>query len=72
MISKDELIVEVISLPIEILLQLVERILENLNPSHKDIGELWAIEAESREDKIDGGRLKPYPAKRYSVTPVHA
>lgn len=58
MISKDELISEAVSLPVEIRLQLVERLLESLNPSHKNIDELWAIEAERRVAEIEKGEVK--------------
>ena len=63
MISKEELISEAISLPIEIRLQLVERLLESLNPSHKDIDELWAIEAEKRVAEIEKGEVKTVPGE---------
>jgi putative addiction module component (TIGR02574 family) len=63
MISKDELISEAISLPIEIRLQLVEKILESLNPSHKDIDELWAIEAERRVAEIEKGEVETVPGE---------
>jgi putative addiction module component (TIGR02574 family) len=63
MISKDELISEAISLPIEIRLQLVEKILESLNPSHKDIDELWAIEAERRVAEIENGEVETVPGE---------
>jgi len=61
MISKDELISEAISLPIEIRLQVVEKILESLNPSQKDIDELWAIEAERRVAEIEKGEVETVP-----------
>ena len=63
MISKEKLISEAISLPIEIRLQLVERILESLNPSHKDIDELWAIEAERRVAEIEKGEIETVPGE---------
>ena len=63
MISKDKLISEAISLPIEIRLQLVEKILESLNPSHKDIDELWAIEAERRVAEIENGEVETVPGE---------
>jgi putative addiction module component (TIGR02574 family) len=61
MISKDELISEAISLPIEIRLQVVEKILESLNPSHKDIDEFWAMEAERRVAEIEMGEVETVP-----------
>jgi putative addiction module component (TIGR02574 family) len=61
MISKDELISEAISLPIEVRLQVVEKILESLNPSHKDIDELWSIEAERRVAEIEKGEVQTVP-----------
>lgn len=61
MITKDELISEAISLPVEIRLQLVERLLQSLNPSHRDIDELWAVEAEKRVAQIEAGEVKTVP-----------
>ena len=61
MISKDELISEAVSLPVEARLQLVERLLEALNPSNKDIDELWAVEVERRVTEIDKGEVKTVP-----------
>jgi len=61
MISKDELISEAVSLPVEIRLQLVEKLLQSLNPSHKDIEELWAIEAENRVAQIEKEEVKTVP-----------
>jgi putative addiction module component (TIGR02574 family) len=58
MISKDELMSEAVSLPVEIRVQLVEKLLESLNPSHKDIDELWATEVERRIAEIDRGEVK--------------
>ena len=63
MISSKKLISEAISLPLEIRLQLVEKLLESLNPSHKDIDELWAIEAETRVSEIDKGGVKTVPGE---------
>ena len=63
MISKDKLISEAISLPVEIRLQLVEKLLESLNPAHKDIDELWAIEAERRVAEIEKGEVKTVPGE---------
>ena len=63
MISKENLISEAISLPIDIRLELVEKILESLNPSHKEIDELWAIETEKRVDAIDRGEVKTVPGE---------
>jgi putative addiction module component (TIGR02574 family) len=63
MISKDKLISEAISLPIDIRLQLVEKLLESLNPSRKDIDELWAIEAERRVAEIEKGEVDTVPGE---------
>jgi putative addiction module component (TIGR02574 family) len=63
MMSKDKLISEAISLPVEIRLQLVEKLLESLNPAYKDIDELWAIEAERRVAGIEKGEVKTVPGE---------
>ena len=46
MIKTDVLISEVISLPVDIRTQLIEKLLDSLNPTKKEIDELWGKEAE--------------------------
>ena len=57
MISKDELITEALPLPVELRIQLVDKLLESLNSTNKDIDELWAIEAERRVAEIEQGEI---------------
>ncbi len=61
MICDDDFITEAVSLPVEIRIQLVEKLLQSLNPSHKDIDELWAIEAEKRVTQIEKGEVGTVP-----------
>jgi len=61
MISTEELISEAVSLPVDIRLQLIERLLNSLQPTHKDIDELWAVEAEKRVEEVESGTAKPIP-----------
>ena len=61
MISTEELISEAVSLPVDIRLQLIERLLNSLQPTHKDIDELWAAEAERRVKEVESGTAKPIP-----------
>jgi putative addiction module component (TIGR02574 family) len=63
MISKENLIFEAVSLPVEARLQLVEKLLESLNPSYKDIDELWAVEAEKRVGEIERGEVRTVPGE---------
>lgn len=63
MISKDDFISEAISLPVEIRIQLVEKLLLSLNPSHSEIDELWAVEAERRVTQIERGEVKTVPGE---------
>ncbi|MDZ7340707.1 MAG: addiction module protein [candidate division KSB1 bacterium] len=54
----DEILSTVDYLPIDIKLQLVDRLLSSINPSQKEINELWAIEAEKRVEEIKAGKVK--------------
>ncbi|MDZ7318629.1 MAG: addiction module protein [candidate division KSB1 bacterium] len=54
----DEFLSTVDYLPIDIKLQLVDRLLSSINPSQKEINELWAIEAEKRVEEIKAGKVK--------------
>ncbi len=59
--STDELISEVISLPVEQRARLVDELLKSLNPSQAEIDELWAGEAERRVAEIEAGKVKTIP-----------
>jgi len=58
----DELVAMVESLPIEIKTKLIEKILNSLHPTQKEIDELWAQEVEKRLNDIRSGKVKPIPA----------
>ena len=58
----DELMSMVESLPIEIKTKLIEKILNSLHPTPKEVDELWAQEAEKRLNDIKTGKVKPIPA----------
>ncbi len=61
MIKTNQLISDVVSLPVEVRTLLVNKLLESLNPSKKEIDELWAKEAERRVEDITTGKVKTIP-----------
>lgn len=61
MMSTEEFIDEAVSLPVEIRLRLVERLLESLNPTRADVDELWVQEAERRVGGIEKGEVATVP-----------
>jgi putative addiction module component (TIGR02574 family) len=61
MIKTDELISMVEALPIDIKTLLVDKILQSLHPSQKEIDELWAKEAERRVEEVRTGEVKTIP-----------
>ena len=63
MLKTDELISEAVSLPIETRIILVNKLLESLNPSKKEIDELWAKESEERITDIRSGKEKTIPGE---------
>ena len=63
MIKTEELISEAISLPVDIRTLIVNKILESLHPTNKEIDELWAKEAEKRVDGIRAGKVKTIPGE---------
>ena len=60
----NELISMVESLPVDIKTTLVEKILNSLHPSQKEIDALWAKVAERRVDKIKTGKVKTIPGDK--------
>jgi putative addiction module component (TIGR02574 family) len=60
----EELFDEAISLPVEARAQLVDKLLQSLNPTQTDIDKLWAREAEKRVDDIKKGKVKTVPGEQ--------
>ena len=58
-----ELISMVESLPVDIKTTLVEKILDSLHPSQKEIDALWIKEAEKRVKEIKTGKVKTIPGE---------
>lgn len=58
----DELISMVESLPIDLKTKLVEKILNSMHPTQKEIDDLWAEEVEKRLQKVKSGKTKTVPA----------
>lgn len=63
MIKTDELISEAISLPADIRALIVNKLLESLNPTSKEIDEIWTVEAERRVEDIRTGKVKTIPGE---------
>jgi len=61
MIKSTELFDEAVSLPVEIKMQLVDKLLRSLHPVQKEIDKLWAVEAEKRVEEIKSGKVKTIP-----------
>jgi putative addiction module component (TIGR02574 family) len=59
-----ELISLVESLPVDIKTTLVEKILNSLHPSQKEMDALWAKEAEKRFREIKTGEVKTIPGDK--------
>jgi putative addiction module component (TIGR02574 family) len=58
-LSKD-LVDEVLSLPSDLRLKLIDKLLKSLNlPIQKKMDDLWVEEAERRVSEIDSGKVKP-------------
>ena len=64
MINVEELIEEVQTLPIDIKTQLIEKLLESINPNQKEIDKLWSTEAEKRVEEIKKGKVKLIPGEK--------
>ena len=45
-------------LPIDLKLELVDRLLESISPSQKEIDELWKIEVERRVEEVCSGKVQ--------------
>ena len=59
-----DLMERVESLPIDMKIELVDKILESLTPNQKEIDELWKIEVERRIDDLESGKAKTIPGEQ--------
>ncbi len=59
MTTVEKLFQEIETLPIDIKTQLIEKLLESINPSQEEIDGLWSVEAEKRVEDIKNGKVKP-------------
>ncbi len=56
---------DVLSLPVESRLALIDLLVQSLNlPTRPEIDQAWAREAERRMAEVDRGEIKPEPAGR--------
>lgn len=63
MIKTDELFEEAVLLPVDIRTQLVDKLLQSLHPTQREIDKLWAVEAEKRVEEIRSGKVATIPGE---------
>ena len=62
--TNDRVIEEALSLPADVRMSLVEKLLKSLNlPVDEEIDRLWAEEAEHRVSQIEEGKAKLVPGE---------
>ncbi len=62
--ASDKVMDEVLSLPADARMSLVEKLLTSLNlPTQPEIDRVWAEEAERRVDQIDQGKVELIPGE---------
>jgi putative addiction module component (TIGR02574 family) len=62
--TNDRVIEEALSLPADVRISLVEKLLTSLNlPIDEEIARLWAEEAEGRVSQIEEGKAKLVPGE---------
>jgi putative addiction module component (TIGR02574 family) len=49
------------SLPIDMKLELIDRLLESITPRQKEIDDAWSDEVERRIDEVESGKVKTIP-----------
>lgn len=59
----EELILEIESLPVDMRIEIADRILESLNPPDPEVEKAWIEEIRRRAADIDSGKTQPIPAE---------
>ena len=63
MATNEEILEQLLSLPVETRARLAHQLLESLEPANERNHQLWAEEVESRLDAYDRGELKAVPGE---------
>jgi putative addiction module component (TIGR02574 family) len=58
-----EIIERVESLPIDMKLEIIDRLLESISPPQKEIDDAWSAEVERRIDEVESGKVKTIPGE---------
>jgi putative addiction module component (TIGR02574 family) len=61
--TTDELVSIAESLPIDLKIELIDKLLESISPSQGEIDELWKVEVERRIDEIESGKVNTIPGE---------
>ncbi|HKP70581.1 MAG TPA: addiction module protein [Pyrinomonadaceae bacterium] len=59
--TSTDLITIADSLPIDMKIELVDKLLESISPTQNEIDELWKAEVERRIDEVESGEVKTIP-----------
>ena len=51
------------SLPIDLKIELIDKLLESISPSEGEIDELWKVEVERRIDEVESGKVNTIPGE---------
>ena len=51
------------SLPIDMKLEIIDRLLESISPPRTEIDEAWSAEVERRIDEVESGKVKTIPGE---------
>jgi len=60
--TSEDILEQLLSLPVETRARLADQLLESLEPGDEKVRELWAEEAERRLDAFERGETKAIPA----------
>jgi len=63
MVNTNELLSVAESLPLELKIQLIDKLIGSLSPSDDKVDELWAKEAEKRVAELRSGKVRSIPGE---------
>lgn len=61
MASTTDLVSIADSLPIDLKIELIDKLLDSISPAQGNIDELWKVEVERRIDEVESGKVETIP-----------